>query len=293
MKMHVDQVDVNADLVARLLRSQFPQWGELPLERFDSMGTVNAIYRLGDDLYVRLPVLAAFAPSLKNEGKWLPRLAPHLPVEVPEIVGKGVPAEGYPFPWAVVTWLDGEAWRADRVTDEARAAEDLARFVEALHSIDATGVPVNGFAELTLRDFDARMRETTEQARDLIDGDALLAAWDEALELPSYDGPHVWVHADLGPDNVLVKDGRLSGVIDWGSVHVGDPTWDVAGIWGILSRDGRDVFREALSVDDVTWARARGWAMRSVGGIDYYRHTNPRFAAKSVAIVEEILADLA
>ena len=292
MKMHADQIDVDEDLVVRLLRSQFPQWSELPLRRFDSTGTVNAIYRLGDELYVRLPFTAAWAASLKNEGKWLPVLAPHLPVDTPKIVGKGVPAEGYPFHWAVVTWLDGETWSADAIDDELQAATDLAEFLLALRRIDTSGAPkVSGLASLTLRDIDPWVRETTEKARDLIDGDALLEAWDAALELPDFDGPALWVHSDVGPDNLLLTSGRLSAVIDWGSVHVGDPARDVAGIWGMFSRDARAVFRETLGIDDATWVRGRAWAMRAVGGIDYYRHTNPAHSAGCIATIRDVLAD--
>ena len=289
-KMHEGQVDIDLALVRRLVDEQFPQWADLPLARYDSTGTVNAIYRLGDDMYVRLSLVEAWAWHLKREAKWLPKLRPHLPFEIPEVLGRGVAAHGYPLDWSVYRWIDGDTWHPDRITDEREAALDLAEFLKALWQIDTGGRRPDGMAAITLRDMDEWIRESIDKARDLIDADAVTAAWESALELPAFDGPYSWVHADIGPDNLLVKDGRLSAVIDWGSVHVGDPVHDITAAW-MFSSENRVVFRDALQIDEATWARARAWCLRGVGAIDYYRTSNPTMTQRNIAGLEAVLAD--
>ncbi len=290
-KMHDDQVEIDVDLVRRLIEEQCPQWADLPLEYFDSGGTVNAIYRLGPDMYVRLPLQDAWAWHLKTEAKWLPRLAPHLPLPIPEPLMHGEPDEGYPFSWAVYRWIEGEPWSPDRVRNMNKAAEDLAGFIKAMHRIDTSGVKIpRGAQVLPLRSQDAWVRMTAESARDMIDADALLAAWDAALELPDFGTTPVWVHSDLLPGNVLVDDGRMAGVIDFGAAHVGDPAVDISAAWKLLKgEESRDVFRAALDVDDATWARARGWAIPMVGALHYYRHTNRAMVDGGLHTIREVL----
>lgn len=291
-KMHEGEVDIGIDLVRRLLKKQFPQWADLPLEYFDSGGTVNAIYRLGDDMYVRLPLVEWWAWHLKTEAKWLPRLAPHLPLPIPEALAHGEPEAGYPFTWALYRWIDGEPWRPDRVRDMNETANNLATFIRAMQRIDTAGGKIpRGVQRLPLRSRDEWVRTTAESARDMIDADALLAAWEAALELPDFDGTPLWVHSDLLPGNVLINDGRVSAVIDFGGVHVGDPALDISAAWKLLSGKSRNVFREALDVDDVTWARARGWAIPSVGALHYYRHTNPAMVRFGLHTIAEVLSD--
>ncbi len=291
-KMHENQIEIDDDLVRRLLTTQFPRWADLPVRYFDSAGTVNAIYRLGDDMYVRLPLQEQWVWHLKTEAKWLPRLAPHLPVTIPTPLAHGEPGEGYPFPWAVYDWIEGESWKLDRVRDPDEATLELARFIEAMWKIETAGGKIpRGAQGLPLRSRDAWVRMTAESARDLIDADALLDVWEKALELPDFAGTPRWVHSDLLPGNVLIDDGRLSAVIDFGGVHVGDPALDISAAWKLLSGRSRDVFRAALDVDDVTWARARGWAIPSVGAIHYYRETNPAMLAFGLHTINEVLAD--
>jgi aminoglycoside phosphotransferase (APT) family kinase protein len=293
-KMHEDQVDIDDDLVRRLLKNQFPQWADLPLEYFDSGGTVNAIYRLGPQMYVRLPLQENWVWHLKTEMKWLPRLQPHVPYPIPEALGYGEPDLGYPFPWGIYSWIDGEPWAIERLRDLDEGARDLAKFVKALWAIDTTdGKIPRGVMAMRLRAQDQWVRSTAELARDMIDADALLAAWDDALELPDFAGPGRWTHSDICQNgNVLIKDGRMHAVIDWGSVHVGDTAKDVATAWSLLTGPSRQIFRAELGVDDETWLRARGWAMRSVGALDYYRHTNPAMVAGGLHTINEVLTDL-
>jgi len=292
-RMHEDQVDIDDDLVRRLITKQFPQWTHLPVEYFDSGGTVNAIYRLGHQMYVRLPLQDAWAWHLRTEAKWLPRLAPHLPFPIPEPLAHGEPDEGYQFAWAVYNWIEGEPWSPDGIRDMKEAATDLARFISAMQRIDPAGGKVpRGAQALALRSRDHWVRMTAESARDMIDADALIAAWDEALDLPDFDEAPLWVHSDLLPGNVLVKEGRMTAVIDFGGAHVGDPAVDISAAWKLLKgAESRAAFRAALDVDDATWARARGWAMPSVGALHYYRQTNPSMVAFGLHTINEVLED--
>jgi aminoglycoside phosphotransferase (APT) family kinase protein len=291
MKMHDDEVDIDAGLVGRLVAEQFPHLADLPITEVRSTGTVNAIYRLGDRLCARLPRVAEWAPDLDREWRWLPELAPRLPLRVPEPVGRGRPGGSYPFSWAIYGWIDGQPYADELVDDERRAAEDLARFVVDLRRIDPVGAPRGG--RRPLRELDAVTREVIESARGVIDGDAAVAAWERALRAPAWAGSPVWIHSDLLRPNVLVRDGRVCAVIDFGGVGVGDPAADVIAAWSVFGRAGRGVFRAALEVDDGTWERARGFALHQAALIvPYYGETNPGFAASARRTIEEVLADL-
>ena len=292
-KMHEGEPDIDVDLVRRLLAAQFPEWADLPLERYPSGGTVNAIYRLGENMSVRLPLNPGWVWHLESESMWLPKLAPQLPVGVPAVLGRGAPGEGYLFEWSVFGWLEGETWTVDRLRDEHEAAADLTNFISALWKIDTTGGQrPRRASKIPLPAFDQWVRESIEGARDMVDAEALSAAWKLALTAPEFDGTPVWTHSDLGPANVLVANGRMSAVIDWGNVHIGDPARDISVAWSMLSRENRNTFRATLDVDDATWARARGWAIRAVGAIPYYRETNRSMVDDALHTIGEVLADL-
>lgn len=289
-KIHADEVDIDAPLVRRLLAEQFPQWADLPISAVHSTGTVNAIYRLGDHLCVRLPRVQRWAQHLDKEWHWLPKLAPRLSLRVPEPVGKGQPASSYPFSWAIYGWIDGQPYSDKLVDDEHRAARDLAQFVVELRRIDPVGAPHGG--RKPLRELDTLTRAAIESARGVIDSDAATAAWEQALRAPSWKGPPVWIHTDLLRPNVLVHGGRLCAVIDFGGIGVGDLAADVIAAWSVFNHTGRGTFRGALGVDDGTWERARGFALHQAAMIiPYYGETNPGFVALAKRTVEEILAD--
>jgi aminoglycoside phosphotransferase (APT) family kinase protein len=293
--MHADEVDTDVSLVRRLLAAQFPQWAGLPIEPVPSAGTVNAIYRLGDDMVVRLPRVHRWVRALEEECEWLPKLAPHLPLAVPEPLAKGSSASWYPFSWAIYRWIDGETWNADSVRDLREAATDLAQFITALRRIDTTGAPAprpRG-SRGTLTERDSYVRDAIAASHGLIDTDAMTAAWNTALEAPAWDGAPAWVHGDLWrPGNLLVAGGRLSAVIDFGGVSVGgDPAHDLMAAWSLFSGESRDAFRAALSVDDATWARGRGWTLTCVMAVPYYVETNPVIFAEARHAIDEVLAD--
>jgi aminoglycoside phosphotransferase (APT) family kinase protein len=290
MKMHEGEVDIDAELVRRVVTAQFPQYMDLPVKELRAMGTVNAIYRLGDRLYARLPRVPEWAQGLQREWHWLPKLAPHLSLRVPRPVGKGEPGSSYPFSWAIYEWIDGEPYADGLVDDELQAARDLAQFVAELRRIDPVGAPRTGRAPL--RELDAVTRAAIESAHGVIDSAAASAAWERALEAPAWDQRPVWIHTDLLRSNVLVHAGRIGAVIDFGAVGVGDPATDVIAAWSVFGPAGRAVFRRALDVDDGTWNRARGIALhQAVMIIPYYAETNPAFVALAKRTVEEILAD--
>jgi len=226
----------------------------------------------------------------------LPRLAPYLPLAIPVPLAKGTPAEGYPWNWSVCQWLEGENATIARIADLRPAAINLAQFVAALQQIDpAAGPPLGAHnfgrgAPLATRD--AATRTAIVSLKGMIDMDAVTAAWDAALEATAWDPAPVWIHGDLMPGNLLVERGRLSAVIDFGCLGVGDPACDLMVAWSLFSGESRDVFRAAVSVDDATWARGRGWALSwALIYIPYYLDTNPVGVSTARHVINEVLAD--
>lgn len=290
-KMHDGEVDIDAKLVRRLLVTQFPHLCDLPVEAVQSTGTVNAIYRLGDDLCVRLPRVRRWAGDLETELQWLPKLASHLTLAVPEPVAMGEPGNGYPFRWAIYRWLDGETFATARVVDERQAADDLAQFVAELRRIDPAGAPRSG--REPLRNLNSVTRAAIDALHGVVDTDAVAAVWERCLRAPVWDGSPVWRHGDLVTPNLLVEGGRLNAVIDFGAAGIGDPAADVIAAWSVFGAIGRASFRNALDVDDGTWARARGFALhQALLIIPYYPRTNPGFVATAKRTVQEVLADM-
>jgi aminoglycoside phosphotransferase (APT) family kinase protein len=282
--MHADEVVIDEALVRRLVAAQFPDWAGLPLEPVLPRGTDNALYRLGDDMVVRLPRRERTAETLAKERRWLPRLAPFLPVTVPAPIADGAPGDGFPFAWCVYSWLEGgKAPLADAV--------DLAEFIAALQRIDPSGGPPPGehnfFRGAPLATRDAATRVSIAALG--IDG----AAWESAIRAPEWDRAPVWIHGDLDARNLLVQEGRLSGVIDWGGLGVGDPACDVMVAWKVLSAGSRDAFCAALGVDDATWTRARGWAISTaVNALTYYtEETNAALVHEARRWLAEALDD--
>lgn len=291
-RMHADELETDEALVHRLLASQFPQWAGLPIEVLPRGGTDNAIYRLGDELSVRLPRRRDWAPgSLDKDFEWLPKLAPLLPFPVPTPVARGAAGEGYPHEWAVYSWLDGED-AASVSLDLPRAAVDLAELLAALRRIDPTQGPPPASRGGPLRPRDEATRAGITALADLIDATAVTAAWELALAAPEWDRPPVWIHGDLDARNLLVRDGQITGVVDWGAACVGDPACDVKVAWAVLDEETRPIFRELLEIDDATWARGRGWALsQAIIALPYYLHTYPVIVQQAWRWLAEALAD--
>ena len=286
-RMHDDELELGEELVRALLAEQFPEWAELPLRRVEPSGTVNAIFRLGDGLSVRLPRREGPTAPGSRELEWLPKLAPHLPVEIPLPVAQGRPGQGYPWFWEIHTWVDGETVPVGDI-DAIRAARDLAELIRALQKLDPVGAPPGRGVALAERD--SAFRHWLER----FDGDPrVVTEWERALAAPPWDGPPVWHHGDLDCRNWLVRDGRITGVIDWGSMGVGDPACDVMVAWKLHSHAARDAFREALSTDAATWARARGWAVsQAVAALAYYTpENNPSLYREAETWLALVLSD--
>jgi aminoglycoside phosphotransferase (APT) family kinase protein len=291
MAMHENEVHTDVPLVRRLLAGQFPQWAELPIERVSSAGTSNALYRIGDAMVARLPRIHWAVGSVDKDFDWLPRLAPLLPVAIPVPLAKGTPAEGYPWDWGVYTWLEGENPTADRIAGSRALTGDVVQFVDALHGVDLANGPAT-HRGASLEEQDESARAALVALNGMIDTKAAAAAWDEALETPEWSGPPVWIHGDLLPGNLLVGDGRLTGVIDWSLLGIGDPACDMTIAWSLLSAEARNVFRAELDIDDGTWARGRGWALSiALIALPYYKETNPVFADVARHLIREVLAE--
>jgi aminoglycoside phosphotransferase (APT) family kinase protein len=292
-KMHVDEVETDVELVRRLLAGQFRQWAELSIDPVVSYGTDHDIYRLGHRLAARLPRIGWATRQAAKEGEWLPKLAPHLPLAVPVQLAVGVPAEGYPFAWSIYEWLPGENANG-AIDDLDRAAVDLAAFVNALRRIDTTGAHHRGPRErgAPLAELDDQFRESLAQLGDRVDGDAALRSWEESLNASVWGGVETWVHGDLLPGNLLIVDGRLSGVIDFGCLNVGDPACDLQTAWNVFSGDNRSRFFSELQADDASRLRGRGWALyQAVVALPYYWDTNAGMVRQALHALTEVLDD--
>lgn len=264
-KMHANEVHIDAALVHRLLAGQFSQWADLPISPVKSYGTDHDIHRLGD----------------------------HLPLALPVQVAMGQPTEGYPFDWSVYRWMPGENANGT-IDDLDQAAVDLAAFVKALRQVDTTGAhprPPHGRGG-PLAEGDEQVRRSVAQLGDRIDGEATLRSWEASLRASAWDGLEVWVHGDLLPGNLLVVDGRLSAVIDWGGLNVGDLACDLQPAWNVFAGDSRRWFRAELEVDDASWLRDRGWALyQAVSALAYYWDTNPGMIRQASHALTQVLAD--
>jgi aminoglycoside phosphotransferase (APT) family kinase protein len=258
------RITVDAEQVRRLVEQQFPRWAGLPVQPIVNGGWDNWTFRLGAEMLVRLPSAAEYALAVDKEHRWLPALAPQLPLPIPVPLAKGEPGTGYPYSWSVYQWLGGEPASADRIADPIQFAVDLAGFLTALRSIDPADGPRPGkhnwFRGGGLRTYDGQ----TQNALTALDGhiDAGLAReiWQTALDA-RWDGAESWFHGDVAEGNLLLKDGQLAAVIDFGTCGVGDPACDLAIAWTLLTADGRQAFRERLPGGEAAWARGRGWAL--------------------------------
>jgi aminoglycoside phosphotransferase (APT) family kinase protein len=288
---------IDIDLVRRLVDTQFPEWSELPLELFDAPGSDHAIYRLGEELSVRLPRHSGALGQARKEFEWLPRLAPCLPLAIPVPLGVGEPAFGYPWSWGVSRWLEGEVATVEALADSSVTAIALGEFLSALHRFAPAEIPALAAREdLSVRPL-ARRDRATRAAIAAVDGvfdaAAMTRLWDEALSAPGWDRPPLWVHGDFHTGNLLTMDGRLSAVIDFGGLGIGDPACDLTVAFTLMSAKSRAAFRSVLDVDDSTWTRGRGLALATgLNAYTSYAAVNSRVAAQTTRQITEALLGL-
>ena len=275
-RLHSHEASIDEVLVRALVTDQFPEWRDLSLRRIATTGTDNAIFRLGDELALRLPRTKSAAPQVDKEAVWLEQLAPHLPVRVPTPVARGEPAFGYPYRWLVYTWLRGTDLQKAPVPDLAQVVRETAAFVRRLREIDVPAdAPEAGRRGGALADCDVETRWALAQLAGEIDVDRATEVWEDALAAPGWSKQPVWVHGDLLPGNLLIDRKRLAGVIDWSAAGRGDPACDAMVAWSLPVAE-RHLYRELLEIDDDTWIRARGWVVEQASlFIPYYTRTIP------------------
>lgn len=259
-----DCVLIDVSLVRRLVAGQFPQWADLPVQPVEFGGWDNRTFHLGDNMSVRLPSAAVYASQVEKEHHWLPKLAPFLPLPIPVPLAMGKAAEGYPWSWSIYQWLDGKSASRGHIADLNQFAAALAEFLVGIHHCDTSGGPEPGrhsfFRGGPLATYDADTKRAIATLKDRINTKAANKLWEDALAT-SWSGRPVWVHGDISAGNLLVKEGRLSAVIDFGQLTTGDPACDLAIAWTLFEGESREVFRAMLPLDGDTWTRGRAWTL--------------------------------
>lgn len=290
--MHDNEFPIDDVLVRGLVDTQFPQWADLPLRRIHSSGTVHAIYRLGTGLAVRLPRTPDFSAALEREAVILPTLRPLLPIAIPELLAVGRPTGSYPSPWSVLGWIDGESLSTAPVVDLEATATRLGEFVTAMRAVSVAGETSPNQRGRPLATRDKWTRDSIAAVADQFDAAAVTAIWEAALAAPAWDGVKTWIHGDLLPGNLLVADGKLAAVIDFGECAIGNPTHDLIAGWWVFDGASRQTFRRASGADAASWERARGMALSgAVGALSYYRQTNPEFADQARQTLRNVMED--
>lgn len=285
------EVSIDAGLVKTLVAAQFPEYADLPIRPVAGLGWDNTLYRLGSNLVVRLPRRQFGADLVEKEHRYLLELAPRLPVPIPVPLARGWPGQGFPWQWSICPWFDGELAALASIKNFTELAGDLARFIMALHAIDVPdGAPV-GWRHGPLAAHDAVARRRLTELSQVLDVEAASAAWEAAVAVPAWSGPSVWLHGDLHPANLLINNGRLVAVLDFGDLAVGDPAVDLMSAWALLPLPPRRHFRELLGVDDATWARGRGWALYLGLACLASSADNPVIAGVGRRAVNEVLGE--
>jgi aminoglycoside phosphotransferase (APT) family kinase protein len=308
--LHDDELRIDLSIVRALVDRARPDWASLPLTPLRASGSTNALFRLGHDLLVRLPRQPGGSAAIEKEAHWLPKIGPRLPVSTPQVVAVGEPDLGYPERWSVVRWLEGELPtvfdpQSDTGSTRLALAHDLAAVVTALRSIPVphqarTDPRLHSYRGDPLASLDDTTRRNVAACRDIprldVDLDAALEIWDQAIALRTRGVRTTtrWYHGDLLAENLLVRDGRLAAVLDFGGLGVGDPTVDLVVAWELLDPSSREVFRRAVGVDETSWLRGRAWALGlALMTFPYYWSTMPDRCASRLAVARSVLDDAA
>lgn len=255
---------IDAELVSKLIKDQFPEWSKLPVTAVSKNGHDNRIFHLGSDMTVRLPVDEAHAPQVEKEILWLPKLKPHISLTIHSPLAKGKPSKDYPWYWSINKWIRGETVNHNNISNIKKFASDLANFLKELHAINTFGGPLSGkhnfYRGASLIVYDQETKKALKNLETLVNSEKLIKIWNKALE-SQWTKKTVWVHGDITPDNLLVNSGELSGVIDFGIPGIGEPACDLAMYWTFFDNKSRISFSDTIKLDKDTWNRARGWAL--------------------------------
>lgn len=292
---NTDNIKIDVPLVQQLINTQYPEWAALTIKPVEFSGWDNRTFHLGNEMLVRMPSDAEYALQVEKEQRWLPKLAPKLPLPIPAPLALGKPSAEYPWHWSIYRWIEGQAAASTPIKNLKDFAADLAQFLTALEKIDSTGGPLAGphsfYRGGPLLTYDAETRQALEILKDTIDVNTATEVWETALATTWHNSP-VWVHGDISVGNLLVKDGQLSAVIDFGQLAVGDPACDLAISWTLFKGESREAFRSSLNLDTGTWARGRAWTLwKALICAAKLTNSNAVEAAQALNIIDEVLAD--
>ena len=290
-------VEITLSLASKLIAEQFPQWAHLPITPVALSGIDNRTFRLGKKLSIRLPSTEEYAEQVLKEQHWLPTLAPHVSFRIAEPRALGQPSKNYPWHWSIYRWIEGESANTSTLDDETlrHIASNLAQFLHELHNIDSTGGPLPGPHNFWRGDhlsvYDTEMRAAIKKLHDVIDTKAATSVWEKAVSSRWHKNP-VWIHGDFSSGNILLKDGKLNAVIDFGCMGIGDPACDLVIAWTFLKNESRAIFRKQVNLDSATWARARGWALwKALITLTTLKDKTDEDALKQQLIISEILEE--
>ena len=291
----MDKVDINVSLVSQLVAAQFPQWADLEIRPVEIDGHDNRTFHLGDEMSVRMPSHKRYVEHVRSEQEWLPKLAEHLPQPIPVPIGRGKPGPEYPWPWSVNKWIQGENASIECISDLSEFAKDVANFLNKLQTIDTTNAPLPGqdnfFRGGELSAYDPETRKCIEESKDIIDAQVATSIWESALTAKWEHSP-AWIHGDIAVGNLLVQDGRLCGVIDFGQLAAGDPACDTTIAWTLFSGSSREAFRAKMKADEATWARGRGWGLwKALLQLRAHLVNNHQKAVEAKTVIMDILKE--
>ncbi len=293
--MDDNKIVINIETVRKLIADQFPEWKDLSISAVASSGWDNKTFHLGNSMLIRMPSALRYASQVEKEQKWLPKLAPLLPLQIPVPLAMGIPSNGYPWKWSIYAWLEGDTAATGHIVDLCDFATSLGQFLIALQNIDVKNGPTAGLHSFyrggSLTNYDMQTRNAILALKSKIDVDIATEIWENAVTT-TWKNPPVWVHGDISAGNLLVKDGKLSGVIDFGQLSIGDPSCDLAIAWTLFNGKSREAFRKTLSLDSETWARGRAWALWKalITAADLTSPSNAE-SVKCWHIIDEVISD--
>jgi len=289
--LHKEQINIDVKIVKSLINEQFPHYNDLPLCEYNSTGTVNSIFRLGNDYCVRLPYLKEFEDSILNEHKILPYIKNYISIKIPQSIELGKPGNLYPYHWAIHSWIDGDYYNDNKISNYQEIISELVNFIKELHSIELSkDAPKAG--RKPLKELNSLTVDSLNNSKNEIDYQKIIKIWEILVNSPVWDNNSVWIHSDLLKPNILIKNNHILGIVDFGSAGIGDPAFDIISAWAVFNKENRKIFREKLQVSDDIWNRACGYALHQAALIiPYYRNSNKSFVKHAVNTINEIIMD--